>query len=170
MVKNTWLLCCIPSPSQSGQWWKQPSALTTWGPHTIYLPENEPFALMSPRKNLKFIECFLLFFFGGFFLFILFSFVLFWFPLYLAKYTQFEAWPGLCSAIPSWRRCQHGQQSVTAWTSRTLHFLQHHFKKKRANYVTENEQSLNSDTRDLLGNWIKINNLRVYSVFLQSIL
>lgn len=92
------------------------------------------------------------------------------FFFHFAKYTQFEPWPGLCSIILSGRRCQHGQQSVTAWTSRSFQFLQNCFLKKRAKSVTEHEQSLNSDTRDLLGNWIKINNLRVYSVFLQSIL
>lgn len=127
----------------------EPSALTTQAHHTIYIPENEPFALFSPIEHLKFIE----FFF-----------------FYFAKYTQFEAWSALCSIILSCRRCQHGQQSVTAWTSRSLKFLQHRFLKKREKYVKEYEQSLNSDTRDLLGNSIKINNLRVYSVLLQSIL
>lgn len=81
-------------PSQSGQWWKQPSALIIWGPHTIYTPENEPFVLFIPRKYLKFIDFFFLFHF--------------------AKDTQLEAWLSLGIVILSWRRCQHGLQSVTA--------------------------------------------------------
>lgn len=59
--RGGWLLCCLPSPAQHREWWKQPSALTTCTPRTIYIPENKSSALFSPRKYLKFIEIFFFF-------------------------------------------------------------------------------------------------------------
>ena len=144
-LKGGWLLYCLPSPVQHGEWWKQPSALTTWAPCTIYIPENKPSALFSIRKYLKFIEK---------------NFVF----LNMLRFKQFEAWPGSCSIILSLTRWQHGQQSVTAWTSSSFQFLHHCFLLESPKYATEQDQSLSSDTSDPLGNWIKITNLKAYPV------